>query len=343
MREVTVAWFDQDQMYTNQLQSYCRKNFKRRITIQAYASPEMFQEKGKWDLLVATWEFYSKLKEVQKNIPHILLVEGKVPEELEAENFVQKYQRADEMFRKLLQFERNTEENKIWISKRKVDCYGIVSEVGRVEQIMFATALAKRLGEHKRILYLNLMQFCGGMEHLIFNQEQEEDRGSISDLLYLVLKGAQTAQVTETFQKIVKGNGFFDYICPAENPEHLAEINGELCEKLLMQIAGMGIYDVIIFDFGYVMENFSEMIKACKKIFFLKERGMELGGEDAFGRYLDAIAGFEDEDREEIRGKRQTVILEKEWFATGMGEYPQEIWYAGNIQNIMREILKERE
>lgn len=127
----------------------------------------------------------------------------------------------------------------------------------------------------------------------------------------------------------------FDYIPPAVNPEHLAEVSKPLYEELLLTLKNSSGYDVVMVDFGTVFFGFAEMLPVFGSFYCLgREGAVNRCRTEEFLEYLGKEGGHTMEHMNRLLLPEQALSLEEGSLLEsslygGMGDYIRRCLYGG--------------
>jgi len=138
---------------------------------------------------------------------------------------------------------------------------GVYSLTSPALQFPYATILSDILGEHRKVILLDLQQFSGFAK-----------RGELG------MEDAVSMAIAQNFirgrmQDIIGHTPNWDYIFPFKNSNYLLEGNKDVYESLVRYLEQELGYDTVVINFGEGSMTFSEMKDICHQIFLLCPKG----------------------------------------------------------------------
>lgn len=266
-----IAVLDTEEMFLEQLRAYLVRKKEMFFKIWTFTNEKDFLEKSEkcetFDAVVMTAFFWEKLSGSQLQPKRILLCEGEREAKLADCPFVIKYQPAEALLRQIsaMLWKKSKGEEEC-LPEKVAELIGVYSPVHHESQILFSMTMAQILGEEKKTLYVNLMAHSGFYQ--LTNADDSEDVG---DLVYGMMQNeydfaAGLHRVRQTYQN-------FDFIPPAVNPEHIAEISKTLPQSLFSALKTHSGYDVVIIDFDRVFSGFTKILPAFSGFYCLGKEG----------------------------------------------------------------------
>ncbi len=271
MIQLNIAVLDEEQKYLEQLQAYLIQKREMFFKVRTFVSAASFLACGERDdfhAVVMTYPFLHEVEGYTANAKLILLNDGRIPKSAAQISNLDKYQSAEKLFKKisalLWQEEMSGED---YLMGEETGLIGIYSPVQYENQMLFSLTMAQILGEHQKVLYVNLLEHSGF--YTLTGIQAEEDVG---DLLYGMME--RNHEFATGLHRIRQTYLNFDYIPPAVNPEHLSEITRPLYEQLFLALKNQSGYDVVVIDFGTVFLGFAEMIPILNSLYCLGREGV---------------------------------------------------------------------
>lgn len=265
MKNRILAVCDTEKTYVGRLMEYLNEREVSPFYVRAFTSREAlkdFARQEEIDVLLISADMAAEEKEGLPAGKKILLTKGQVPEGLEREPAIYKYQSAEKIIREALYY--YSEEARPFLQasllKEKVRLYGVYSPVQRVGKTTFALALGSVHARKRRTLYLNLEAYSGFAQ--IFMSDCEWNLG---DLLYFLKKGKQG--FLYKLKSMVQSFGDLDYIFPVRSPEDLLAVTEEEWETLLERLAADAGYECLILDFSDCIQGLAELLGKCSRVY----------------------------------------------------------------------------
>lgn len=151
--------------------------------------------------------------------------------------------------------------------KTGYECVGVYSLGREIYQMPFVALLGQVLGEQEKVLVLDLQGYSG---------------------LSLVTEGMVTMGLEDALSAVTSGNcsrsrilecirhePTWDYVCPVQNQQCLAEGTKELYETLIELLVQELGYQRIIINFGTEFLGKLELMQQCQMIYMLSSRDTE--------------------------------------------------------------------
>ena len=275
MEEKILVLCDMEEEYTQRMSEFLKGHQTIFGDIRIYTNAQglqNFMTSHSVELLVIAENVYMQESEIIKEIEGmkiidqnriILLNESGIIKWEHIKN-VDKYQAADNVFRKILQEYAETVETSY--PRLNKTCgtrlIGMYSPVRRCLQTSFALTLGQLLAQKHKTLYLNLEHYAGISELLPDMQTRD-----LGDLLFFLL--GDIDKFTIRMQTIVQKKGNLDYIPPMRIGQNLLAITLEEWGDLLYQIVEWGEYKYVILDLTENIQGLLEILRMCYKVFTL--------------------------------------------------------------------------
>ena len=203
---------------------------------------------------------------------------------------------------------------------------GIYSLTKEAYQTPFAALLGKLYGEQQKVLVLDLQNYSG-------LGEQEAFSMGLEDLLSAVTTGNYSKS---RILECIRHEADWDYVCPVQNNQCLAEGSKELYDALIELLVQEFGYQKMIINFGSAFLGQLDMMEECKRLYLLC--GKEPDGcwrEEVFSRELSHF------ERETLLQKLQKIEIpqissrEMTWRALA------EKWNWGHMGAYLRSTLEK--
>ncbi len=270
MVQLKIAFLDEEEAYLEQLKGYLIRKKEKFFLIRTYTCTECFlesREREGFDAVVMTTGFWDAVKDFVGPAKRVLFCEGVEKAPQDGCFYVRKYQSAEKLFCQISAMLWQEEEEELrYFPQESARMVGVYSPVHHEDQMLFSMTMAQILGETQKVLYVNLMDHSGF--YGLTKSETDED---IGDLVYGMMQSGH--DFAAGLHRVRQSYRNFDYIPPAVNPEHLAEISKPLYEKLLAALKGRSGYEVVLVDFGTVFLGFAEMMPLFECFYCLGKEG----------------------------------------------------------------------
>lgn len=159
--------------------------------------------------------------------------------------------------------------------EKSYEIVGVFSLTQEAYQTPFAALLGKIYGEQQKVFVLDLQTYSG------FREEDASSMG-LEDLLSAVTTGNHSKS---RILECIRHEADWDYVCPVQNNQCLAEGSKELYDALIALLVQELGYQKIIINFGSAFLGQLDMMEQCQRIYWLcgKEPGWR---EEAFSKEL---------------------------------------------------------
>ena len=229
--------------------------------VQAFTSMENlknFLKHDHADVLLLSPEYCTE--EIIKTHPnHIFSInDGKEDNNIDGVPQIYKYQRVENMIRKIME-EFETTNTDVGSAGKETRVIGIYSPVHRVGKTTFALALGQELSKREKVLFVDLEEFSGFSA--VFAKTYETD---LTDVIYLSRQEGNL--LSARLPGIIRRMRNMDYIPPARIPLELTDLEDDWRE-FIFKIAETGAYDVILVDFGDSIKGILETLSKCDRIY----------------------------------------------------------------------------
>jgi len=133
--------------------------------------------------------------------------------------------------------------------------YGVFSPCYPVLRERFARCLAGYLGEHKKVLYLNMAKFAEG---------DSGDEKGLSELMYFIQQ-EDKSMVYKLSSMVVEEDGY-DSLPGVRHYKDISDISEEDIIKLMRQFELVDEYDAVVIDNGLENETAYCLLDYCNEI-----------------------------------------------------------------------------
>lgn len=283
MKEKIYAICCSNEKYSMRLSDYCNRKNTLPRKVFCYSSEEKLLEAGeKYDIeLVITDEEYEE-KFKSKNMKVLCL---------------DMYESADTIMRRILSAFNKGEEP----GSRRTRIYGVYSADGRIGKTTFSLALANRLAEKERVLFVSLEEFSE-----LSGLFSEDESGGLSRCMYLYETGKEDSEYAGCFGKFLN----FDYLYPVENPDDICYLEADELMQFFDKLCRIGKYDIMVVDFGNAVKMPWSVFTECDRVFCPTNPGKSVKF-NKFEQYIDAFLRKEISEKVS-RGKFTLPFIEKE-------------------------------
>lgn len=176
--------------------------------------------------------------------------------------YVDKYQKAENVLRYLLEIYMDIAENPLPRLQKscKTVFIGNYSPVHRSMQTSMALTLSQMLAQEHATLYLNFEHYAGLPE--LVPDKQTYD---IADLLYFL--GTEKEKFRLRLQTMIKRIGQLDYVPPMKSGQNLLTVTAAEWLGFFQKIEELGEYEYVVLDLSESMQGLFQILRLCRKVF----------------------------------------------------------------------------
>ncbi|MCI9202279.1 MAG: hypothetical protein HFI97_01045 [Lachnospiraceae bacterium] len=256
--KIRVFLCSEDTLYCEKLVNYFNSHYYDKFQWDVYTQSvylEQIFQAGAADLILIGEEMEADLQKLDEKLLKkqlwVYLAEyGK--EQEEGTQYLEKYRRADQIYRDLLDLYAKKEhvhyENLSLVSG-KTAFIVFVSAGGGIGASTIACAAAKAFSRVEKVLYLNLEDL--GSCKLSF---AGEDKPGLDELVYAIKSRRNTLELKIESSVSRDGRGTY-YFKECANPMDLRSLSAEDVKELLRAIAVSRVYDKVIIDLGNGLQD----------------------------------------------------------------------------------------
>lgn len=264
LKKTSMAICDKDTEYMQRLGNYISKQENKVFQIYFFSDREYLKEAlehKKFDILVLGEDFLEIGECYAKQSLCIYLSDGSVIEEYSSSPILFKYQAADHILREIHYHWKDFSgmSKKIERFSEKKEMITVFSPLHEKLQTPFVFALAEKMAENAKVLYINFTLCCGFQK--LCKLETGMDLG---DLFYLIKE--DQSRFFFKLKSSVYAMGDFFVIPPVSNPEILTELEKEELKTFLYLLRERTEYEVILLDLGSMLPGFFEILKESTKV-----------------------------------------------------------------------------
>lgn len=272
MKKVQIAFLDEEGFMENLANYLCRK-VRVGIETRLFTSFEMLKKhvsKGETQVLIVDEMLEGQVHALKTYVPQIMLLsEGNMVHEGREFTVLFKYQSAQEIIGEILEQVAEDERipfEKSHVPKGTMECIGVYAPFGGGGVSEYAFALGKKLSKTKKTLYVNLEEFHGMAEKYTLRRKREECgyRGMSEVIFYLKQRKEKLALKLETLIHVVD---HLDCIPAVEDYRDLHNMSAEDVKQFLEVLSEQTMYEVVVFDIGYLEESTLFLMEQCKRLY----------------------------------------------------------------------------
>lgn len=260
MKKKVVAIIDREERYARRLTEVF--NSKNRLGFQAemFTGIDTFLEynrKNTVELLLIGDSLMQKSLESCADLV-IVISEGTKIAQLDEYPVVYKYQSAELIIRKVLEYYAKDGKRPEQLCKDTMVICGVYAPLGHKQKTEYAWKLAKECGREKSVLFISLTAFLA--------REELYDKGKdLADLMYYVHQGFDNLiyLVSSTVTSI-EG---IDCMPPMQAVGDLQQVSCEDWLKLLQVICDQSNYEVVVIDVDECVQQFHRILEYCSEVY----------------------------------------------------------------------------
>lgn len=273
MQGCSIILCDMDQGYIRMLAAGLKKFFDTAVLIQTCShTDELFTadvDMTSERIILCGHTEDMNISEAVAEKWHFIRLKGGMNEEDEVdikwEDEIYKYQSVSQIAARLqLHFpDRNRRKLKSGI-KMAQNWYGIFSVCRHESTMPFVCSLARKLGEHRKVLVVLLTQFCG-ISSLLDLKRRCDTEGFLLRLLQCAQEEILQVALPEmlSFQE-------FDLLTEPENPQVLYEMSRQDMQALIARLEHSQ-YDSIVWAAETVIPGIIQLFERSRRLFFIEK------------------------------------------------------------------------
>lgn len=263
--EKVLVLCDTEEEYAHLLTEFLRKHQDLPWKIHTYTDVDelLKAEKMPFEMLVVSESAYCETIQTLQPLRLVILNESGVMK-WENIHYVDKYQRAEEVLRGLLQVYMEVADAGLPRIRKDFNTtfIGNYSPVHRNLQTSLALTISQLLAREHPTLYLNF-EFYAGVPELLPDMQTLD----MADLLYFL--NAEKEKFRLRMQTMLKHIGSLDYIPPMKSGQNLLAVTAEEWMNLFQKIEELGEYEYVVLDLSESMQGLFDILRMCKKVFTL--------------------------------------------------------------------------
>lgn len=271
--KIKLAILEEDKAYLNRLMTVFQTKYADKLEVYSFTSKEAAYETlaaNKIDIFLASEGFEIDRKDIPSRCGFAYLTESAGIESLRNEQVINKYQRADLIYKHILGIFSENAAEITGVSMKlgegsKVLAY--VSASGGTGASTMAAACVIRFAKMgKKVLYLNLEQF--GSADVFF---QGEGSGNFGEIIYAIKskKGNLSLKLESTVKQDASGVFFYSATPMALD---MAELSSEEIRGMITNTRMCGEYEYIILDMDFSLEKPQiDILCECNQVIFVND------------------------------------------------------------------------
>lgn len=263
----TLAIFDIDIEYANQLMNYIKRNHGLALDVHVFTNQDSLIQYALHNpigiLLIG--ENLSKIELIHDNIKHIAILWEGIGNNTYDYPCIHKYQSAKQLLHEVFEL-YPPDISKVYPGRETTHMICVYGLDRKKLQELFSYSLAKEYGKTRKTLYINLQQFP--IIHKIYNLPES---GGITDVIYY-LRHKSSNLLSKLEQAIVK----IDNIDCIYGIQYGLELNEISIEDINMWINHLSLwkqYERIVFDVGNINKSMIELLRQSNEIILLLQNG----------------------------------------------------------------------
>ncbi len=332
MKTRIMAVFDVDPEYADRFAEAANQRERVPFTVMAFTSMEKlkdFARENPVEILLVDARMEEETREIEAG-QVVLLSDGEVVSVPGGRPSVYKYQSADHIIREVMAcYCTRPALPSAAALGNKGTLIGVYSPVNRCLKTSFALTLGQILAKDGRVLYLSL-EDCSGFRKMM----GQSGPGDFSDVIYYFSQGGCN---WARLKSLVYSWDNLDYILPVRYPEDLCQISSEDMARLLDQLAGEGIYEVIVVDLGQFGKKAVDVLEVCSGIYMpVKQDWVSAAKVQEFEEYMLASG------HGGLMERIQKLKLPYHSSFGGQKNYLEQLLW-GELGDYVRQLLKGRQ
>lgn len=306
--KINIAICTSDIKYSEKLVGYFQAHYYDKFSWNVFTQVSFlmdFLEEKNVDIILFDKEMEHSVKEIVKENENKLwayLVEDKDEETSMRLNKIEKYTRADNIYRQLLELYShisNAHYHNTAIVNEKTEIYAFISSNGGCGTSTIAYAMAEHYAKYEKVLYLNLEDF--GVTDLVYGVKD----GGFDEILFALKSRRKTLEL-KLAGSVRRDNCGVYFFSASRNALDLKEITQTELKELLLGIQNLREYDKVILDVGTGLgeKEIAAMGYANRNVVVMENQEI---CEKKMEKYLHALEAVEEQKKIDICSKM--VIL----------------------------------
>lgn len=304
--KIRIAICTSDEQYSEKIVNYFMVHYYDKFTWNIFTESSYltdFLKENDVDIVLAGKEMEEQLKTVADNDKSesiwVYLTDDEEEEIQSAGHKLEKYVRADKIYRELLELysgKPNAQYRKGAIVNNKTDIYAVVSAAGGVGASTIACAMARRFADFENVLYIN-MENIGAMP-LVYS---EEGKQGFDEVLF-ALKSRKKALALKLASAVSRDKKGVYFLEESRNALDVMELSFEDVKELLVALQQMREYDKVILDVGNGLGDKEIAAMTCAGRVVVVTQDNEVA-QKKFARYMEALQLVEEHRNVDICSK----------------------------------------
>ena len=300
MKKVRLGLCIGDNEYSLRFTNCIMNHYQEQVELHIYSeNAELKRDRKSYDIVLI-----DDVKNAEKwggEVPVLCLYDSKEGTEKQEEGgvyWVEQYQEVNRIVDEILK-QVGEEIQCVCQGERlpgKAQILGVYSLAENEYQLPFAVTLVTLMGEHEKVLLLDLQENSG-----ISQLTGTDCRMGLEELLVMAEKGRYA---TNRLISCIAHLENIDVAYPVYNTECLCEAQMKTYQKLFHTLAKEMGYETIVLNFGTRFVGFFETLDICQQVYLMKSRG-------GIGQWREKEF-FEELDQrnlEQVRQKIQSVEI----------------------------------
>lgn len=291
-----------DNPYATRFMNYFDVHYADRMELVQFTDTELLGQyisREHLDICLMDREMLKTMAPGMKERAIVVVLTEDRDEEAEAYQCIYKYQKAEIIFKELLNIYADKKSNIKSFHKHgpnEARSYVFCSASGGAGATTVALAYAIRQARERNVLYLNLQQYSNA--DLIL---KGEGTGKFDDVIFALKskRGTLSLKLESLVRKSKENVNFF---VSCENPMDLQELTVEEIEKLLREVISCGLYQEVIIDIDSRLNPLEIAVMEQVEHIILVEGGT-VSNSMKFGKFYRALEAVEDKKRKAFLSK----------------------------------------
>lgn len=302
--KINIAICTSDEKYSEKLVGYFQAHYYDKFSWNVFTQVSflmVFLRQKDVDIILFDKEMEHDVKEIIQESEKRLwayLVDDKNEEVVMEFDKIEKYTRADNIYRQLLELYShisNAHYHNTAIVNDKTEIYAFVSSNGGCGTSTIAYAMAEHYAKYEKVLYLNLEDF--GITDLVYGVED----GGFDEILFALKSRRKTLEL-KLAGSVRRDNSGVYFFSASRNALDLKEITQIELKELLLGIQNLREYDKVILDVGSGLgeKEIAVMGYANRNVVVIEKQEI---CEKKMEKYLRALEAVEEQKKTDICSK----------------------------------------
>lgn len=312
MGRLSLVIADTDEAYVESIVDYLMINHSQRFQVSSFTKREFLYEflsgnTKKIDILLISNDLFSESLPKENITSIVLLVAGKLPQEIEGTSSVSKYQHGDKLVGNIVSIFSEKTENPVVKAQgdKKTKVIAVYSPTGGSGKTTIAVCSSIQCARRGLgVFYLNLENLQS--TPLFFNCSSDQN---LSGILYFLKEKNKNLHLRIEGSRLVDAEHDVHYFSPPESIFDMEEAEPQELKTLIDELRTMSQYDIVFVDMSSDLNSRNiALLEACDEIILvLSQDAVSEVKADVFIKQLNII-----NHRKELNlSDKMTVVLNR--------------------------------